>query len=474
MRRSYSAIGAFLAGCTRATVPDPVECPTFAELALTNPDGTATEADLAEAAAAIADFAAWTAAEGVCVGEVRMVADADPGYEAAAGSFSASRQLVLVEPASEFGIPRTVIHELCHAWDDVKGFSETYADLVPQNWYRGAELDAEEQPLREHFARHCESGPRPRALAEAAEAACGPGDPWEEIVRKEVFPAYEEEIPIGVGVEMRARELEIPGFPEDVAAYQVQSFGDQLVMVLNGGTTYALALVDLATLTWREIEVPRAEGETFWLLRTLPDTPPVLAIADASGASRLVQLNGEELVPHPAEWIAPLLAWSGGATVSIGATGATWQLWGDSQPLQARAFDGGEAYDVPGAGALTLAPTGTALPEGELVWEEAWNSTKDAPWSLGPAGVAPAWVPTGVTPTATLPDGRVVATAWWSSPDGEHEGWLLRDADDDWWFSPSSCTSEGHGVRLVAGGGRVVRIAETAPLRLEELVVEGG
>ncbi|MDP2308401.1 MAG: hypothetical protein Q8P18_20450 [Pseudomonadota bacterium] len=455
--------------CTRPE-PTPVGCPSFADTIVTNPDGVATDEDIAEAEAALADFAAWTAADGVCVGEVRIVADADPELERITGSFSASERLVLVEPGGELGIARTVVHELCHAWDTREGFSDAHAELVPTNRSSEPDLyDLYDVPVSEYFAFACERGPLARALAEAAVAACGPEDPWHEILREEVFPGYEESIPVGVGVEFSARELALLDFPDDRAAYHVQSFGDQLVMQLDGGAV-TLVLVDLATLSWREVEVPSADGKRSWLVTTLPDAPPVMAVQEESGAITFLQLDGDQLVPHPVDWLAPILEWEGGTTMSIGTSGATWQLWGDGLPMQARAFHGGEAYEVPGPAALL--PTGMALPEGELAWER--GPFFNAPWSVAPESVAPAWVPVGVTPRATLPDGRVVATANWYSPDGEQNALLLRDTDDSWWFSPSSCTTGAYAVGIFAGGGRIVRVAGTAPLRLEELVVEAG
>ena len=451
-----------------AYVADP-ECPPADAIVVTDPEGVASELDLSDAESVLARFLSWTGAETVCVEEIRFVTNANPDVDSVVGQYSPGEHLVEVEPDASSGVRFVVFHELCHGWDRAGEFSATYEELLPDYGpLNPAAYASEGEVTREYFAMSCDDGAPAAAIAEAAVAACGAADPWQTVLRDEVFAAYTEDISIGVGPPSSNVPLDVPDTPGGLDVAEVRGFGDTLAVLLRG-EGMSLALFDLTTLTWtQEVTVPLEDGERARFLRTTPDTAPVLHVSGGA-EDRLYVLEGAELVPHPADWILPLLEST--SSLSLGADGALWQLWGDGVPLQWRGYGDEAAVDVPGAGSRPLYPSSVLLPEGELLWESAYYP--DVYPVFTEDGLVDANVPPGVWPKATTTDGRVVASAdlvGFAGDDGSRRGLVTRDADGGWSLDPGSCALTDYQGSFYTGGGRVVRYLGDLPFRLEEVV----
>jgi hypothetical protein len=272
---------------------------------------------------------------------------------------------------------------------------------------------------------------------------------------------------------MRSRSRTRKGWRRTRTSLTLSRCWDALAVLLAGEVD-SLALFDLETLTWTlEVPVPLEEGEWADFLTTTPDAPPVLRVFGGT-SDRLYVLEGDALVPHPVDWLLPLLEWEGGTALSIGADRAVWQVWGDGVPLQVRAFGAEASSDVPGAGSRPLYPSGVLLAEGEILWESAYHQESLAVFTAD--GVADAKVPAGVWPKASLPDGGGIAAGdlvGFAGDQGYRRGLVTRDAEGDWRLDPWSCALTDYQGALYVGGGRVVRYLGDRPFRLEGVVLGG-
>ncbi len=147
-------------------------CPTFADMEVRDPAGLG-DAALDEAiVAGIADFAAWTGREGVCVPAVEVREDVLPAVSSAVGRYRGPKRPILVEPGGH-DVEEVVRHELCHALDFEEGHSVENMDLFPPEDIPANEFYVtDESRSNEAFARACERVPD-LDLPLALEARCG-------------------------------------------------------------------------------------------------------------------------------------------------------------------------------------------------------------------------------------------------------------------------------------------------------------
>lgn len=152
-------------------------CPTFAEMAVEDPDGVATDDMLTEITTAVTDFAAWTGREGACVPSVEVRADVpeqEPDSDVV-GLYQGDHHPILVQADSTLSKHDIVVHELCHAVDYHEELQESWpdgafpAESVPEDRDYPTEADR----AHEAFARACDNGPLDIVAAAALDDACG-------------------------------------------------------------------------------------------------------------------------------------------------------------------------------------------------------------------------------------------------------------------------------------------------------------
>lgn len=153
-----------------------------------DPDGLMAEGQADGIRDALADFAAWTGGPEVCFPSVRITDD--PDLEGALGRWDgAGRPMRIVgDHPRAYG---TVVHELCHAWDEGVGHeSDWHPAIFPEESVRDRETyDSPALRVREAFARVCEGGPADLRLREDLADRCGlqTGDQGERWVAREVY-----------------------------------------------------------------------------------------------------------------------------------------------------------------------------------------------------------------------------------------------------------------------------------------------
>ncbi|MEC8424803.1 MAG: hypothetical protein VX000_13560, partial [Myxococcota bacterium] len=163
-------------------------CPELTAVPIEDPDGLMAEGQADGIRDALADFAAWTGGPAVCFPSVRITADED--LEGALGRWDgAGRPMRLAG-----NHPRayaTVVHELCHAWDEGVGHeSDWHPTIFPEESVRDRQTyDAPVLRVREAFARVCEGGPADLRLREDLADRCGiqTSDEGERWVAREVY-----------------------------------------------------------------------------------------------------------------------------------------------------------------------------------------------------------------------------------------------------------------------------------------------
>ena len=141
-------------------------CPSFADLEVDDPTGTAE----ARIEAAIADFAAWSGRAGVCVGEIEVVEDAWPGWPEAKASHRDRR--ILVE-ADTWAMERTIRHELCHGLDQMEAITLDHPHLFAADDADVALYGREALARQEAFAAVCEQPAPDLGAARAVDETCG-------------------------------------------------------------------------------------------------------------------------------------------------------------------------------------------------------------------------------------------------------------------------------------------------------------
>lgn len=146
-------------------------CPSFDEMEVVAVDTSATDDRLATVQDALADFAAWTGDEGVCVPEIRLqevIPERNLDVGELAGVYAGEHNPIRLD-ADSGGLQLTTFHELCHASDRLEGHSDAIAwpEVADRSLYKGKYL------VPEDFAEACEGGPPDVTLDRALVAACG-------------------------------------------------------------------------------------------------------------------------------------------------------------------------------------------------------------------------------------------------------------------------------------------------------------
>lgn len=337
-------------------------CPTFADMAVEDPDGIAEPAFVAEMEGALADFAAWTAREGVCVPAIEVRARIDTWSEDAVGLYDEPGEPILVEPgASE---PRRVaLHELCHALEDQEDHTDAHPELFPAS-------DVEIEPgyhtyarrKTESFARRCEDGPAEIGLDLAVEAACGV-----ELVGQTTRYLHDEiwvaAPALPIAEERVALSVETVAIPLDPAfyVYDAAVAGDDLLLLVDrfdvDDDAYAVEVLRVDPATGEVLGRVAVEPPGQWSgdgkLAASDDVPVALvgaydadgahgyrayALDLAAGTSTALPVDGvdgwveaaavSEGDLYVAEGHAPMRGWdlATGAALDVGDGGAGWTL----------------------------------------------------------------------------------------------------------------------------------------------------
>lgn len=416
---------AALSGCGRYAQ---LRCAPWEGLDLTDPAGEAPADVFAEVSAAIDQFAAWSARDGLCVEEVRLVEEIDDERDPV-GIYYGPRievEYAAMDPSS------VTFHELCHAADDAAG-GLSYAH---PDWF-GTEEPAEA------FAHLCDGGPWSVTALEGLEAACAEdfGSGRQRLLNAEVFGAAEipEEPPagtLGVGVERR-----LVGLPDDVTP---RPYAGATAVYLPRHTVddEGVRWVDLLqfdVVTGTAVDVPGpalASGDEPVVLGS--DAGPVLALAGDSRALQVDEAAGV-FVEVPFVRFEDLDA---GAVID----GVAWVI-GTVEGEAAPSLSGIDL--VTGAREARTLPEGlvgwTPAPDGALLGGRAWYADRSNWLFYDPA--ADTWTepstPAGWawSQRVTLPDGRLVAT--WMDVIAVDPGRVTLSVLDPetgaWWLPDAPC-----------------------------------
>ena len=120
-------------------------------------------------AAGIAEFAAWTGRDGVCVPGVDVVARVD-GDAAIAGHYAGEGAPIQLAAAGSYDV--ALRHELCHALDAEEGLADAMAGLLDADAVDSARYPTAAERRAEAFALECEAGPVEVGFLGALEARC--------------------------------------------------------------------------------------------------------------------------------------------------------------------------------------------------------------------------------------------------------------------------------------------------------------
>lgn len=168
-------------------------CTPFAEMTLP-PDAEAL-------ADTLADFAAWSGREGVCVPGVEWRDELAEG-PATLGRYDGPGEPILLRrpDAPAATMARTLRHELCHALDREEGLAEALTAELDPGSVDASAYPTEAERLAEAFALACEGGPPPLQMRTALAARCDlDANPAAAPVRAEVYPFAPGELPVEVG-----------------------------------------------------------------------------------------------------------------------------------------------------------------------------------------------------------------------------------------------------------------------------------
>ncbi len=149
-------------------------CPTFDETEVRD-ESSGGRGIVGEARDALMEFGALTGRDGVCLQELAVVDELEPGLEQAGGRYNPIahdiRILWKMWPMRD-----TVWHEACHALDHVEAITVEHAALFPEEDIPEEDhalYPTERDRIQEAFARACEHGVHDRSVERAVEAACG-------------------------------------------------------------------------------------------------------------------------------------------------------------------------------------------------------------------------------------------------------------------------------------------------------------
>ena len=179
MKRFLRILGLPVAGCA---------CPRLDAVPIRDPEALAAPEQAEDIRAALEDFLAWTGGTGVCIPAVELTSDQQ--LEGALGRWDGEGRPLLVEGGHSRAYG-TMVHELCHAWDEGAGDeSDWHADLFRPGEVTDIEVyDTRQLRVRESFARACEDGPLDLRLRDDWAERCGleTRDPGERWIRDEVY-----------------------------------------------------------------------------------------------------------------------------------------------------------------------------------------------------------------------------------------------------------------------------------------------
>ncbi len=170
-------------------------CTPFSEMTLDEPEALAP---------IVADFAAWTGRDGVCVPAVEVAAAVD-GHADLAGVYAAPGEPIVLEAAADYRL--ALVHELCHALDAAEGISDDHAD--PGDAIDPVAYPTPELRRKEAFAQVCEHGPAAVSFEAALAARCDLAlDSALAEVRAVAYPAAPPDPEVTVGPDPVGASLE--------------------------------------------------------------------------------------------------------------------------------------------------------------------------------------------------------------------------------------------------------------------------
>ena len=351
MHRIAPIAAALLVGCA---------CPQLADAPVEDPDDLAAPGQVAGIRAALADFLAWTGGPGVCVPSVRIADDAD--LEGALGRWDgAGRPLrVAGDHALAYG---TVVHELCHAWDEGAGHeSEWHADAFPaESVSDRVSYSTRRLRVREAFARSCESGPVDLRLREDLALRCGletrdPGDAW---VAREVYgvsaaaPVPESLAPARVSLDATLGTLRVLDVVAGAGRVWVLAMRPRPFHALQPARIYHVVL---------GLDPRTGALETSTMLRRDPEARRRFRLVGGEPGPLLAEEGPDELLISalgPDGRASPLLALPAGAARWDGAARVGRQVW--MSGVDEVADDGVAVLDLD-TGAVVPAPLDPPLP----------------------------------------------------------------------------------------------------------------
>jgi hypothetical protein len=423
-----------------ACAPDPVlpaVCPTFDEIAITDPEGVAAEEDMADARAAIDALRDYSGRDGVCVSEVRITALLDD----IGGQYSGE----LIQVTAGGSVRSVTFHELCHAVDRVDGYpSLAHPELFPASSVDVSEHYAtEEARAREAFARACDYGPRSVALVEALEATCGRdlGSERQRFLDANVFSAWED-----------------TGTPsEGTVALALERAAVDDVTWVNAGPVVGGASVYVVSEDTGAPEVLRVEPATGRVTARVPvpmravllggDMEPLVVVAGET--TQAWALVGDTLVERSG---FPAMGWVGGGVVVGGVAFVVGRYPDEDDARLVRVDLGtGEAatIEVPAGMDVWQSPRADASGIGGGTWSDAgervwlgFDPTSET-WTITPFPAG--WVGADAVRGA---DGRLVGV-WTDSlalgQEYELNSVGLVDEGGAWWLADQPCDADGIG-----------------------------
>ncbi len=311
-----------LAGC----------CTALDALPVTNTAG-APASTVALVEEGIAQFAAWTGREQVCVPGIEILdevpdtlfLEAEDG--AARGRYAGRGEPIRVE-ARWSDIDAIVRHELCHALDADEG-------IVANNpsAFAGVPAGDGSQDDAEVFAYACADGPRPVGLLQALEA-CGAGSAVGDLLMERVFTGHVD-APVRVAGAPTLREVWRP--TDDWSPLLARVVGDELWLLgVNSD--------------WTEVGFRRIDPATGAVLAEAPmyyTGGSDVSLVPADDTLRFTSAEGAVAWDGTA-WIASPLPGSADAVDPVVADGRVWFTDAERTALYAATLPDGEPEAVPG------------------------------------------------------------------------------------------------------------------------------
>lgn len=415
--------------------------------------------------AAVLDFVSWTGGPGVCVPSLRISDDAD--LEGALGRWDgAGRPLrVAGDHALAYG---TVVHELCHAWDEGAGFeSGWHTDAFPAASVSDRQTYATPQlRVREAFARTCESGPMDLRLRDDLAVRCGleTRDPGEDWVARQVYgvslvpPAPEPLAPERISLDATLGTLRVLDVVAGAGRVWVLAMRPRPFHPLQPARIYHVLLgLDPETGALQTSAMFRRTPEARRRFRLIGGEPGPLLVEEGPDEMRLSELDEDGRPLAPLVLPAGAARWDGAARVGR----HVWMSGVDDV-----AENGVAVLDLE-LGRVRAADLDPPLPPyrtvfGQVSWTPAGEVLVGGfTERLGPgllridpdAGVWSAQaLPDGAEAgrVGGLPDGRAaVPTALWA---GEHKVRLIAAIDSSGGLGvPSGCEADrlADGVRFL-------------------------